>query len=534
MDRGKQIGLESEEAGALLPGMGEYLEETGGGVGLDMARDLRQRAKEGDAEAQYELGSAMVRAGAWSNKAEKWLRKAARQGHLEAKRMLVRKLNTGKRGCHSKPVERWTQELAELGDAHAQFAHAFSQRKKELRLHWLEKSVEQGYARALVELGYRFANGWDGIEANMGRAVELFRGAADQDDDEARCLLGMIYAEGRGGVAADAAEALRWIEKPLQTGLGQAWLTRGRIHEACGDAEGFRKAMECYRRAAEPHQWDPVLPWLEPVPNCRYYGEAAYHVGRLYHDGIGVERDVREAAQWYAEAAKDDQLHRSPSFYFYHVLDAMYATRTELVACRKAAKKGNGDAEAELGLGLYNLRRYSRESKESETWIERSAHRGNPLGQWAWGILLEHFRENTDAEEVASWYRKSAEQGLPEAQAEMGRYYLGGGYWQERAAAWKHPNGEWDEFAAGDLGVFIFRQPDFRQAVEWLRLAADQGVAHAQFELGDLYYRGDGVEQDYSASAEWRRRACEWMRREWKAGVRARFAGRWIKNTKKD
>ena len=135
---------------------------------------------------------------------------------------------------------------------------------------------------------------------------------------------------------------------------------------------------------------------------------------------------------------------------------------------------------------------------------------------------------------MAAWYLKAAEQGVPEAQAEMGRYYLGNEYWPEMAAVHKQPNGKWDEDATWYFGTFIDRQPDYQQAAEWLRLAADQGVAHAQFELGDLYYRGNGVEQDYSASAAWRRRACEWMHREWKAGVLARFAGRWIKKTTKD
>ena len=36
-----------------------------------------------------------------------------------------------------------------------------------------------------------------------------------------------------------------------------------------------------------------------------------------------------------------------------------------------------------------------------------------------------------------------------------------------------------------------------------------------------------GVEQDDSASAAWRRRALEWARREWNAGIRERFAGKW-------
>lgn len=528
MKRGKKANGEGAEFDALLPSMGEYLKEHGRReVAIDPVKQLRQRAKAGDVEAQYELGAGMIPAGKWDEAGEKWLRKAARKGHLESKRLIVRHLNWGTWGCCNKQVERWTRDLAELGDAQAEFVNAIFQRTTELRLYWLERSVAQSYAPAMVEMGYNYANGWSGKQQDMCRAVELFRRAAAQENDEALCLLGMIYAEGRG-VVTDAAEALRWIEKPLQKGLGQAWLTRGRIHEACGDAEGYRKAMDCYRRATDPYQWRPVWPWLEPVPNCRLHGEAAYHVGRLYHDGIGVERDVCEAAQWYAVAAKEAQRQRYPNIRFDTMLDAMHAVQTDLNACRKAARSGNVDAEAEMGLRLFNPHRDGKESVEGEQWIERSARRGHPLGQYAWGCLLEYHRGNPNADEVASWYRQSAEQGLPEAQAEMGRYCLGGEYWQEWSAMLKQPNGEWDESAKWSLGVFIVRQPDFRQAAEWLRLAAEQGVMHAQFELGDLYVRGQGVKQNYSAAAAWRRRAIEWTYGAWTLSVRTRFAGRWM------
>ena len=50
---------------------------------------------------------------------------------------------------------------------------------------------------------------------------------------------------------------------------------------------------------------------------------------------------------------------------------------------------------------------------------------------------------------------------------------------------------------------------DFAQALVWLRKAADQGDAAAQFNLGWMYAYGDGVPQDYAQSLVWYRKAAE-------------------------
>ena len=42
-----------------------------------------------------------------------------------------------------------------------------------------------------------------------------------------------------------------------------------------------------------------------------------------------------------------------------------------------------------------------------------------------------------------------------------------------------------------------------------LHKAAKQGDAFAQFNLGVMYYNGDGVPQDYSEAAKWYRKAAE-------------------------
>lgn len=54
-------------------------------------------------------------------------------------------------------------------------------------------------------------------------------------------------------------------------------------------------------------------------------------------------------------------------------------------------------------------------------------------------------------------------------------------------------------YARGESGV----KQDYDKAGVWLKLAAGQGLAEAQFELGKLYVEGAGVKKDYKKGMEW-------------------------------
>lgn len=45
--------------------------------------------------------------------------------------------------------------------------------------------------------------------------------------------------------------------------------------------------------------------------------------------------------------------------------------------------------------------------------------------------------------------------------------------------------------------------PDYQEALKWYRMAADKGLKEAQFALGDMYEYGTGVECDLEQAAEW-------------------------------
>ena len=48
---------------------------------------------------------------------------------------------------------------------------------------------------------------------------------------------------------------------------------------------------------------------------------------------------------------------------------------------------------------------------------------------------------------------------------------------------------------------------DYEKAMKWYRLAAAQGYAVAQYNLGNVYRDGEGVGQDYAEAVKWFRLA---------------------------
>jgi TPR repeat protein len=84
-----------------------------------------------------------------------------------------------------------------------------------------------------------------------------------------------------------------------------------------------------------------------------------------------------------------------------------------------------------------------------------------------------------DYKEAIKWYRLAAEQGDSDAQGNLGVFYEKG------------------------QGV----PQDYEEAVKWFRLAANQGDADAQHRLGVMYNDGQGVHQDYKEAIKWYRLA---------------------------
>jgi hypothetical protein len=68
----------------------------------------------------------------------------------------------------------------------------------------------------------------------------------------------------------------------------------------------------------------------------------------------------------------------------------------------------------------------------------------------------------------------------------------------------------WTQNNLGDLYYYGYGvAQDYKAAAQWYRKAAEQGSAAGQCNLGFMYISGYGVAKDYSKAAEWYRKAAE-------------------------
>jgi hypothetical protein len=86
---------------------------------------------------------------------------------------------------------------------------------------WLSSAAAQGASRAVLNLGYMYAQGL-GIPQNVPEAVRLFTAVATPSDSSdafaARIELGRIFSQGLG-VPADADKAFKWYSAAIDVAV---------------------------------------------------------------------------------------------------------------------------------------------------------------------------------------------------------------------------------------------------------------------------------------------------------------------------
>jgi uncharacterized protein len=111
-----------------------------------------------------------------------------------------------------------------------------------------------------------------------------------------------------------------------------------------------------------------------------------------------------------------------------------------------------------------------------------------------------------------------AEKGCDGAQDMLGDIYARGGHnvpqdyvqavhWYRLAAEQGYAPAEYDLGVRYEYGEGVAQ--DYTQALGWIRKAADQGVAVAQFAMARIYLSGSGVAKDYQQALGWALKAAD-------------------------
>lgn len=117
---------------------------------------------------------------------------------------------------------------------------------------------------------------------NAGRALEFFEQSGGKGNAEGMHWAGLMYEEGKG-VPADAAKAMQWFRRAAEKGHAPSMNHIGNLLRKDQPAEALVWHLEA-AEAGEPF--------------------AMENVAGAYYEGIGTEKDLVKAAEWYRKAAE--------------------------------------------------------------------------------------------------------------------------------------------------------------------------------------------------------------------------------------
>jgi TPR repeat protein len=239
-------------------------------------RELKPLAEQGNAEAQFNLGSLYYQGRGVPQdykEAVQWMYKAAEQGHVFAQ--------------------------ATLGSLYAEGVGGVIEKDSPQALMWFSFAAAQGDMEAMESmdiLANRMAPAQIAQAQRLARefkprivytkALEEYKTQGERGDAVAQFKVGLIYYKGQG-VPRDYLEALQWFKKAALKGHPLAQFNVGYMYEKGeGMPQDYVEAARYYRQAAE-----------------RGNRQAQYNLGSLYEKGQGVPQDEVQALMWYNLAA---------------------------------------------------------------------------------------------------------------------------------------------------------------------------------------------------------------------------------------
>ena len=234
---------------------------------------------------------------------------------------------------------------------------------------------------------------------------------------------------------------------------------------------------------------------------------AQNNLGVYYRDGLGVAKDLNEAARYFKLSAEKNY---APAQYN---LGLLYYNENNMDEAGKyfrlAADNGDSRAAVYLGFMAYSVKNY----KEAAFLYRQAAENKNPVGfNNLAALYLNGQGVDKNLNEALSLYTKAAELGLNAAKYNAGSLYLNNKDYNN-AFKWLKAAAEDGNNAAAlsDLGYMYEMgfgvNKNYIEAVKYYRKAAAKGYAVAMFNLGEAYSSGTGVTKDKAQAEEWYKKA---------------------------
>lgn len=181
-------------------------------------------------------------------------------------------------------------------------------------------------------------------------------------------------------------------------------------------------------------------------PDAQKNPDVLNHIGHMYNNGLGVEKNLQTSARWY----------------------------------QKAAEMGFKVAQFNLGLCYQKGEGVDKNLSEAIKWFRKAAEQGYPDAESKMGYFTATGKGiKQDLPEALRWYRLAAEHGDVSSYADIGIFY------------------------AKAYGV----KKNKNRAVQYYIMGAEKGDPYAQYLLGRAYEQGRGIKYSPERSLYWLEKA---------------------------
>ena len=310
----------------------------------------------------------------------------------------------------------------------------------------------------LYEQALRWRHG-DGLGTDLHSARRVFGFLALCRHSGARYQLGVMNLRGEAGIK-DKVRALMWFR--LAQGRDEP-RAASQITMLSEELTGL-DARRALKMMAEVNK---AVTWLVAArnPDDEGYVPAMAALGAQLLAGVDVEQDASMAMEW----------------------------------LQRATQRNNSDAQYHLGMAYASGHGVRKNITEALRLLQLSSEQGQREARYHWAKCLEQHPKLIQTKgQVRHLYESAAKQGYAPAQLRLG--YLLRGEWIAPPQ-----NLRTDETITGHKKSVFKRHndPDLMSALRYFTMAAEQGNADAQFEVGQMMAQGMGTTQLFEEAMRW-------------------------------
>lgn len=344
---------------------------------------------------------------------------------------------------------------------------------------WFKKASDLGHAKAMVNVGYCYANGV-GVEKNPALAVEYYQKASLSNSPIALFNLGVCYKEGFG-IAKDISRAIDLFRRASELDHSLSYTYLAKCYQEIGSSEQL--IIDCFENAYAQGSY-----------------KACYYLSQIYL----AKEDYLSEIEWLLKGQNDVDCLRELGILCYEGEIAQLDYKKAFECFHKAAEQGDSVSCYYTALSYFNGQGVDVDEERGMYYLEQASDLKHKEAMF----LLADKIEETDPNKALLLLQECAQLDHDGAYYKLGKWYsVGYNVTKDEKRAFEYYNKASDlgnYSAMCNLAIAYINGKGVKASAElgvyWFKKASEGNVINARFNLGYCYQNGVGTSKDLTAA----------------------------------